>query len=235
MIKLYQFPRAFGLPNPSPFCMKVEAYLRMAELDYEIVEVHDPRPMPKGKCPVIEDRGTKVPDSAFIFEYLQRSYQVKIDAGLSDSDKAVAHAFGRMLEERFYWTLVYSRWMDNRCWPALKKEFFDHMPPLVKHVLPSLIRNNVRKQLHAQGMGRHSEEEIYALAAADLGNVSAYLADKPYFLGDTPRSIDTIVYSFVANALQVPFRTPLQEAGRSLDNLVKYCERMHAAYMEFKG
>jgi hypothetical protein len=37
MIKLYQFNAAWGLPNPSPFCMKVETYLRMVSLPYEVV------------------------------------------------------------------------------------------------------------------------------------------------------------------------------------------------------
>ena len=32
MIKLFQFPPAFGLPNASPFCMKLETWLRMAGL-----------------------------------------------------------------------------------------------------------------------------------------------------------------------------------------------------------
>lgn len=32
MIKLHQLAPAFGLPNASPFCMKVETYLRMAGL-----------------------------------------------------------------------------------------------------------------------------------------------------------------------------------------------------------
>jgi hypothetical protein len=32
MITLYQFPPAWGVLNPSPFCMKVEMYLRMVEL-----------------------------------------------------------------------------------------------------------------------------------------------------------------------------------------------------------
>ena len=34
-IKLYQFPPALGLPNASPFCMKLETYLRMAGLPFE--------------------------------------------------------------------------------------------------------------------------------------------------------------------------------------------------------
>ena len=35
MITLYQFPSRGNLPNPSPFCMKLETYLRMAGLIYE--------------------------------------------------------------------------------------------------------------------------------------------------------------------------------------------------------
>jgi hypothetical protein len=32
MIKLHQFATAFGLPNTSPFCVKLENYLRMTGL-----------------------------------------------------------------------------------------------------------------------------------------------------------------------------------------------------------
>ena len=41
MIKLYQFPPAFGLPNASPFCMKLETYLRMAGLPFTLVNSGD--------------------------------------------------------------------------------------------------------------------------------------------------------------------------------------------------
>ncbi len=37
MIKLFQFAPAFGLPNASPFCMKLETYLRMAGLPFQLV------------------------------------------------------------------------------------------------------------------------------------------------------------------------------------------------------
>ncbi len=49
MIILYQFPAVWGLPNASPFCMKVETYLRMTEIPYEPKLVMDPRKSPKGK------------------------------------------------------------------------------------------------------------------------------------------------------------------------------------------
>jgi len=55
MIKLYQFEPAFGLPNASPFCMKLETYLRMAGLAFEIVPRASLFKAPKDKMPYIED------------------------------------------------------------------------------------------------------------------------------------------------------------------------------------
>ena len=45
-IKLFQFPRMFGIPNLSPFCCKLETWLRIAGISYEIVETPDPRKGP---------------------------------------------------------------------------------------------------------------------------------------------------------------------------------------------
>ena len=36
MLTLYQFERTWGIPNLSPFCCKIETYLRMANIDYTI-------------------------------------------------------------------------------------------------------------------------------------------------------------------------------------------------------
>jgi hypothetical protein len=53
MIKLYQYAPAFGLPNASPFCLKLETWLRMTGLPFQI-QPFDFRQMskaPKGKMP----------------------------------------------------------------------------------------------------------------------------------------------------------------------------------------
>ena len=54
-IKLFQFPRMFAIPNLSPFCCKLETWLRIAGIPYETVDTPDPRKGPKGKLPFIED------------------------------------------------------------------------------------------------------------------------------------------------------------------------------------
>ncbi len=226
MIKLHQFKAAWGLPNPSPFCMKVETYLRMAGLPYEIVEDTLPFKAPKKKLPYIEDGAKLIADSGFIIDYLKATYGDPLDGNLAAPERAMAHALRRMLEENFYWVGMYSRWMEEGAWNTIRPFFFGHLPPLLRQLIPALARRGVRKSLWMQGTGRHSREEIYAIGNSDLTALSAFLGDKPYLLGDTPTSIDAIAHAFVANTLIPPLDSPLKQHLLSLPNLNAYCERM---------
>jgi len=84
MIHLYQFAPVWGIPNLSVFCVKLETYLRMANLSYE---KHSTVPFkaPKGKLPFIEDQGNKIADSRFIIDYLKKTYGDRLDGDLDSS------------------------------------------------------------------------------------------------------------------------------------------------------
>ena len=78
MIVLHQFPRAWGIPNPSQFCVKIETYLRLAKLPYR-TEAAIPFQAPLGKLPFIVDAGKKICDSRLIVEYLKTTYGDPLD------------------------------------------------------------------------------------------------------------------------------------------------------------
>lgn len=229
MITLYQFPRAFGLPNPSPFCFKVENYLRMTEEPYE-VKSGNPQKAPKGKLPFIKDGSVVVSDSNLIVQHLVKTRGDKLDAGLSAKDRALAHLIRQTFEEGLYFRVVFGRWVDDVGFAAGKAEFFKDMPGLARAVVPSIARRMVRKQVVAQGTGRHAPEDVYAMAAADLAALSEILGDKPYFLGDAPTSVDATAYAFVALLVWSPLPEALAEAAKRHPNLVAYCERMRGKY-----
>ena len=48
-IILVQFPRHLGIPNASPFCAKLELWLKLAEIPFEIKEQVMPNSAPKRK------------------------------------------------------------------------------------------------------------------------------------------------------------------------------------------
>ncbi len=229
MITLYQFPPAFGLPNPSPFCFKVENYLRMTEEPYE-TRPGNPRSSPKGKLPFIKDGNVVVSDSAHIVQHLVKTRGDRLDKDLSPRDHAIGHAVRRMLEEGTYFCLVYARWVDDAGFEASRGELFAGMPALARALVPSIARRMVRKQAHAQGTARHAPEDIYAMATDDVASLAGILGDNPYFLGQAPTSVDATAYAFLATLLWSPTPPALQGVVQRHPNLQAYCERMKARY-----
>ncbi len=229
MIKLYQFPRMMGVPNAGPYCLKLETWLKMAGLDYEVVSLGDPRKAPKGKLPYIVDGKNTVADSRLAIEYLEKTYAVDLDANLSDREKAVAHALAIMLEEHYYWGLLYNRWIDEN-WTQVKKIFFSALPPIVKNFVPGLIQKGVKDSLHAQGLGRHDAATVYRLVNQDMHALSVLMGDNPFVMGAEPTTIDAMAYGLLANVLNTPMDSPLKQFVQQRPNLVVFTNRMTQRY-----
>lgn len=74
MIQLYQAPPVWGLPNMSPFCVKLETYLRMAKIEYEKPKF-DFSKAPKGKIPFVGIDGKCIRDSGLIIQELKKNLE----------------------------------------------------------------------------------------------------------------------------------------------------------------
>jgi glutathione S-transferase len=229
MITLHQFSPHWGF-NSSPFCLKLETYLRMADLPYTVVAEDMLDKAPKGKMPYIDDAGEKVGDSNLIIEYLTAKYGDRTDAQLSPADRAISLAMRRLIDENLYWCLVYSRWVNLENWQITRSMYFSNMPPVVKQIVPGLLRKNVIKSLKGHGMGNHSAAEIDAIGQRDLLALANFLGAKPFFFGDQPTILDAAAYGIVRNLIEVPYRAPLNQQAKQLDNLVAFTDRMTARF-----
>ena len=212
MIAVYAPPGAYGIPSVSPFCVKLEAWLRMAGVPFER-KLGNPAQAPKGKVPYVELDGVLVGDSQHIIERLTELHGVTLDHGLSPREHALARAVRRMLEEGTYWSLVHARWLDDAGWDVYKPDFGAVLPALARPALP-LIRRQVRKSAWAHGAGRHSGEVAYAMGADDLHAVSELITG-PTFFGDQPRSVDAVVYAMAVSAARFPVDSPVRAAAQS--------------------
>ena len=230
MIRLYQYPPMFGIPNPSPFCMKLETWLRMTRLPFEVTRVVDPRKGPKGKVPWIEDQGKTIADSALIIEYLAKTYGDPLSEGLDAEQRSTSLALRRLIEEHLYWAIAYGRFLDAEVWPSTKEQFLAGFPAPFRPLVGRLVRKTIAKSLHLQGLGRHSQDDIYRLACDDLTALSAFLGDKPYFFGGKPTEIDATAYGFLVQIMWAPGSRRPREHLQQTRNLPAFCERMKQTY-----
>jgi glutathione S-transferase len=226
-LRLFQFPDIWGR-NASPFCLKLEAWLRLAGVPFEIVPTVSRRRGPTGKLPYVEDGGRRIGDSSLVIEHLKASRGLDPDAGLGERQRAGALALQRLIEDHLYYAMVYSRWLDPEGWPAVRAAGLAALPASARPIAAVAARRWVRRMLHLQGTLRHDHETIYAIAGADLEALAVLLGDRPFLMGDHPTTIDATAYGFLANILLVPVETRLKRRAEATPRLLDWCRSFEA-------
>jgi len=230
-IRLFAFCTGWGVPfeSSAPFPVKLTTWLRMAGIPYQYVEANDPSKGPKGKSPWVEINGSPMGDSTLIIEHLAKRYGIDLDAHLNAEQKALAIAVQRMLEEHYHQCFEHQLFF-GRGGRERMNVLAGKMPRAIRWLVPTVLTRAFGKQLHARGMGRHSEEVIVAQGKTDLDALAELLGDKKYFFGDKPSSIDACIFGFLGVSAYVEGDNPLFNYAASRENLMRYCERMRARY-----
>jgi len=221
-------------PDPSPFCTKLLGYLQLADIPFEHHSgMQYIRQAPKGKMPYIKSDSELLGDSSLIINWLKRQFGDPLNEGLSVEQRALTHAIGKMLEENTYWVIVHSRWIDEDNWREhTYPTFFGKLNPLLRAIFPSVLRRGVRKQMQAQGVGRHTAEEIYQIGIKDMNVLADLLGAQDFFFGDGPREIDLYAYATLSGIVGVPHQTPLREFVANHEALAGFHARMNQRLMQ---
>ncbi len=226
MVRLYQFPiDDWVLPNPSPFCLKLETWLRLADIPYE-TQPWSPMKAPLGKAPFIDHQGELVPDSSRAIAYLIEAFDVQLDADLTAEQSARSLLVQRLVEEHLYWALLYSRWVEDSGWAAYNSVVGSSMPALARPFLLPRLRRGVIRSCKAHGLGRHDRAEIIGRACADLDALATVLGDQAFIVGETPHTVDATAYAFLASFIVPDLPHPIRTHARGCDPLVAYVERV---------
>lgn len=229
MIELHQYPAIWGLPSLSPFCIKVEFFLKANKIPYQVILEKNPATGPKGKMPFIREANVTVADSSFILDYLQQRYCLPKQEEFGE--KARTLAFKAMIEEALYFILLYNRWVDPVGFEGIIKDFPKLFPPLVGVPFLYLIRRNLIKQAYYQGVGRHTKDEVYGLGKNYLAAISDYLGDRLYIGGTNPAELDYTLFAFLITIQKQPMQTDLKKALFEFPNLVDYSIRIDEEFL----
>lgn len=225
ILKVYHLPGAWGLPTVSPFCLKLDAWLRMTGIEHESITAATPFAGPKGKAPWIETGGTKLGDSTFIIAWLTEHFGVDPDAGLSSEQRGVAVAIQRLIDENLYWTMVHDRWVHEGNWHTFRDVVLGGLALPARRILGSIARRGVKKQLAGHGMGIHTAQEIATIGQRDVAALAAILGAKPWFFGSEPTSTDAVVYAQLINIWHPPLESEIKRAIGEQPNLVAFLKR----------
>jgi glutathione S-transferase len=227
MITLYSYPELFGVADNNGYGLKVFAFMRLAGVSFIHEHIFDASAAPRGQLPYIVDDGETIGDSESIIAHLIRKYRLSIDAGLTPLQHNTTHLVARMLDD-LYWVMSYSRWKDERYWPAFRDALLREHPQLTQEGLLKAREFNFQRYYYA-GIGRYSPSDAYARGLADLQVLANLIPAKDYVYGAKPTSIDAGIYGFIANTHFYDIDTPLKQLVATHANLVRHCEAIHAA------
>lgn len=224
MITLYSYPGLYGLEDNNPYGLKVFAFLKLCGLPFEQRHILDTQAAPRGQLPYLVDGEQTIGDSDAMLAYLKQQYALPIDAGQTGAQRDLDLMLRRTLDD-LYWVMSYSRWRDDRYWPAFRGALLAEHPDLAAQDLEAARQYNFNRY-HYQGIGRYEPQQAYARGIADLQVIANLIHDEGYLFGDRPASIDAGVYGFVANIYFYDIATPLKEFVLSQPHLVRYCVAM---------
>jgi glutathione S-transferase len=182
----------FGVPSLSPFCLKVHAALRLAELPY--ARRHGARPdvfrphNATGQVPVLLDGDAAVTDSTAILR------------------RVVALAPGRLGGSAESWLteeladtslngfLVAARWADEDNWPAVRAAYFDEAPAPIRWALGAWLRRGVVRALVARDVWRAGPAACWVRFGDLLDALEARAPVVGWWDGDGPSVADVALW-----------------------------------------
>ncbi|XP_076047865.1 failed axon connections homolog isoform X1 [Oratosquilla oratoria] len=228
LVILHTIPRGRYCPNLSPFVVKLETYLRMADIKYEI-DCEEPMG-PKGKLPWITLNGKEMADSQLIMEELGVKYGKDFSSNLTKEQNAVSRAFLIMVDEHLYWCNCMWRWVYDRDYNVSHLTVWNTLLPF-HWVYRPLVARLIHLQAWMQGVARHSQEEVVDIGRRDLEAISCFLGDKPFLMGEVPSEVDCAVFGMLSqfewNSRGSPY---LKMLDMEFQNLHKYCQRMKVRF-----
>ena len=230
MIVLYSYPELFGVADNNGYGLKVFAFMRLAGLPFTHEHIFDASAAPRGQLPYLMDDGVAIGDSETIIAHLTRKYRLIIDAGLNQQQRDTSLLITRMLDD-LYWVMSYSRWKDERYWPAFRDALMREHPSVSEAGLRKAQEFNFQRYYFA-GIGRYAPNEAYARGLADLEVLADVIPADGYVHGPKPTGIDAGIYGFIANIYFYNIDTPLKQFVTSRQNLVRHCRAIHDAVMK---
>ncbi|KAI6217448.1 hypothetical protein M3Y99_01766400 [Aphelenchoides fujianensis] len=171
-VYLIQFPRAGSVPSISPFCLKLETWLRIAQIEYQNVDNQFKFTSRKKQVPFVELNGRQVADTNFIVSELSRIFDVDIDEHLSERDMADFRAYQSLVEDSLFLH-------HNLSFLATEDGVIGHFEGFRKLIFRTYGIAKLKRSYKNKHRG-HSASEVEMITKKNLKALSIFLGSKPW-------------------------------------------------------
>ena len=222
------------LVNPSPFCVKLELYLKVADIAYDKPKLAPGDMGPKGKLPYVKEQpsGESIWDTAAIINHLEKKGNSTLVEDLSADEKAQARFIVATCEEKLYFVLNYFHWQHKDNWPVTRAAYFWELPWGLRKLISGKAHKGMVKALYGQGMGRHSLEEVVDIGKQIVDDLALVLGDKATLFGTPKLTIaDIVMYANLDHFVNtdIPYN-PIGDYIRTKPNLVTFINSITKQY-----
>jgi len=229
VVVLHQFQRCTHAPHLSPFAIKLETWLRMANIKY-VIDNDEPKSASKGKCPWITINGIELSDSELIIDYLTQHFNQPVPDTLSARDRGIGRAVQLMLDEHTILVVAYKRYQIDRMKHALQWVKLPKPMLVIGWLMWPYIMHRIKEFFYVVGMGRYSEEEAMFLMFRELRALEDIIGEKQFLLADTPTIYDAAVFAELTQVIYCCAPEVERRVRETHAPLVQYHERVKAKY-----
>ncbi|XP_074385658.1 metaxin-1 isoform X1 [Zonotrichia albicollis] len=242
-MELFCWAGGWGLPSVDPDCLAVLTYARFTGAPLKVHRVTSPWRSPSGHLPALRtrDEGTISKPQQIITHLRKQKYNADYD--LSATQSADTLAFVSLLEEKLLPVLIHTFWVDAKNYVEhTRKWYAETIPFPLNFFLPNAMHKRHLQRLQLIWGDDYMEDEeklekeLYREARECLTLLSQRLGSQKFFFGDSPASLDALVFSRLAPLLKAKLPNgKLQQHLKSLQNLCNYCTSILSLYFPWDG
>ena len=251
LVYLHTFPRSPLMLQYSLPCLKLETYLRLAGIPYELVPSSDPSTVsPTARFPAVEVDGVVLTESEAIIETLGATpvggtRPVKGEHELTPSQRAKGTAIRRVAEDSLHWYLKRCLVADNldALVPHVRGALPTSNPGAARGLTDSFVRQPIIKALNEQGVGDMSPEHYHREWLRDVQTLEVLMCGEDAANGkppsragfavteDAPTTYDATAFAFLYGMRQLSKQgvsAPALDYFAQSPGLQDYVERVQA-------
>jgi len=232
-VKIYQpFETEQILLPDNASCLSVQAFLRMCNLKYEIVQKRNAEDMsPSGRVPFIKCGAFLISELEPLTSFVSNK-GITLTGDLDSVQKSDMRAYMSLINTVLANAENYITWADKETFCQVTQVRYGSVHPFpLSWFLTRQKRQRVLKRLNALSWLDKSIEEVYEEVDNCCTALSERLDVNKYFFGDKPTELDAMMFAHIFTILTTPLPSNQFAATiRCYPKLVEHCQRIEKEY-----